>query len=572
MNRAFCRVLMVIAAVFAVADATGYAATTAPAKEGITNATGTKCNNFTFDGTKSTALGKGKLTYLWDFGDGSTSTSPIVQHMYAKGGEYRVTLTVTDESGTPCNKDMAPLTIRVNMAPNVTFTGPDAVCAGSEAMFDASGTTTDTARKLTYTWDFGDGTKGDGVKAAHTYTKGGNYQVQLTVNDDLKTECSVACASKCVKINSVPVADAGKDIRMCSLTAKDEYKVDFNGTGTDPDGDALSYAWDFGDGTKGTGSDVSHVYAKGGAYTATLMVNDSLNTACSGASDTVSVKLMKGAVAVASSGKKGVISVCSGDTVELDGSSSYVEPGQTGDYTWDLGDGTTAKGVKVSHKYEKGGKYWATLRVSDGRACEEGGTVLTSSDSVGVFVNNIPTAVLAKPDGVCVGNLGVFDGSGSHDPDGDALVYSWDFGDGTVLEGNAKESHRYQKGGAYKVTLMVDDGMGTACSKSSTSADIRVNTAPISKVGVLTICCVGLPGIYNGLASSDPDGDKLSYFWDFGDGATATGATPEHTYTKPGTYKITFRVDDNTGTPCSTSYSCYEADIHENPTAVPTIR
>ena len=58
-----------------------------------------KCNCFTFDGTKSYSGNGEKLTYAWDFGDGSNSTDQNPMHTYDKVGEYTATLTVTNQKG-----------------------------------------------------------------------------------------------------------------------------------------------------------------------------------------------------------------------------------------------------------------------------------------------------------------------------------------------------------------------------------------------------------------------------------------------------------------------------------------
>ncbi|MCI0545541.1 MAG: PKD domain-containing protein, partial [Actinobacteria bacterium] len=60
----------------------------------------------------------------------------------------------------------------------------------------------------------------------------------------------------------------------------------------------------------------------------------------------------------------------------------------------------------------------------------------------------------------------------------------------------------------------------------------------------------GLPGqpvTFDGSASSDPGGEITAYVWDFGDGATATGAVVVHTYPVEGTYPVRLDVTDNCG-------------------------
>ena len=59
---------------------------------------------------------------------------------------------------------------------------------------------------LSSEWDFGDGTKGEGAKVSHVYTKYGNYKIVLTVDDNTGTECSTSISSFVADVNTPPVA------------------------------------------------------------------------------------------------------------------------------------------------------------------------------------------------------------------------------------------------------------------------------------------------------------------------------------------------------------------------------
>ncbi|MFN7171072.1 MAG: PKD domain-containing protein, partial [Candidatus Omnitrophota bacterium] len=189
----------------------------------------TLCNTFTFDATESYDPGNRKLTYLWDFGDGETSSEPVVTYTYKKAGSYKVTLTVKNDSGLECDTGVATETVKVNTSPEAVFTTPDVVCRGEEIVFDASGTTDNTPETLTYYWDFGDGTNGMGKIVTKSYERGGTYKVTLTVDDNEGTACSKGFFSKTVRVNTGPIAEAGSDINLC-ISPSEEYKVTFDGS------------------------------------------------------------------------------------------------------------------------------------------------------------------------------------------------------------------------------------------------------------------------------------------------------------------------------------------------------
>lgn len=127
-------------------------------------------------------------------------------------------------------------------------------------------------------WDFGDGTTGEGWPVTHTYAKPGTYKVRA----------SFACAPDATP---VPVAPANINIvasddkppiavlktSLTSVVAL-QQSVHFDASGSsDPDGQIVSYAWDFGDGAKGTGVSLDHTYKQPGQFKTTLIVTDNGN-------------------------------------------------------------------------------------------------------------------------------------------------------------------------------------------------------------------------------------------------------------------------------------------------------
>ena len=524
------------------------------------------CNKFTFDATESYDSTKRTLSFIWDFGDGNTSTSPVVTHVYEKGGTYTVHLTAKDDSGLGCDTATTTQTVKVNTPPKAEFMLPKIACLSDDIYLDAGKTRDDTSPDLTYMWDFGDGTKGDGVNVRKQYTKGGTYKVSLLVDDNENSSCSTDSISQVIRINTPPLADAGPDIDICLDNLRAEYKVNLDGSGSyDADKDQLTYLWDLGDGTQKQGMRITHIYEKPGSYIITLTIDDGVGSACSVARDTIKADINKSPTA---SIKTRDSKICVGDEVVFDGSDSLTEEGEQLNYVWDFGDGTSGKGVKTTHIYRKGGRYNPRLTVDDKRGTR-------CSKAIATVIADVNTAPIARIDGpriVCIGKTVNFDASNSSDADGDSLRYYWSFGDDVSRQGSQKANYTFRTGGVHTIRLSVDDGRGYECSKADTTISVRVNRPPVANPGANLACCVDEKNYFDGSASTDPDGDKLTYSWDFGDGTKATGEKVYHIYAEPGIYKIVLTVDDNTGTECSTSTASFTANANTPPVPVIKIR
>jgi large repetitive protein len=232
--------------------------------------------------------------------------------------------------------------------------------------------------------------------------------------------------------------------------------VAFSANGSDPEGQALTYSWDFGDGSTSLRQNPDHRYMEPGTYTAKVTVKDS-----KGATGTATVEI----VVNNPPGNVAPTVTAAGDPtagkppLAVQFSATGTDPdGDALTYAWDFGDGGKSLLQNPSHSYATGGTYTATVTVSDGR----GGT---ATDTVVVTVGNrAPTVQLTATPTSGKAPLTVsFTATGS-DPDGDALTYGYDFGDGSKPANGPKVTHKYSKAGVYTAKVTVTDTSGATGS------------------------------------------------------------------------------------------------------------
>ena len=247
-------------------------------------------------------------------------------------------------------------------------------------------------------------------------------------------------------VNAPPVASFTSSTNAATAT--------FDATASsDPDGTIAGYAWDFGDGTNGTGATPSHTYSVSGTYHVKLTVTDNRGATGSTTNDvSVTVSANQPPSAAFTSSVNNL-------TASFDGSGSSDPDGSVASYSWDFGDGSAAgSGAMPQHTYASGGTYHVTLTVTD-----NGGATGTVEHDVTVTPppNQPPTAAFTSSANLLTAS---FDGSGSSDPDGTIASYSWDFGDGSAAGSGVTPQHTYAAAGTYQVTLTVTDNQGATGS------------------------------------------------------------------------------------------------------------
>jgi PKD repeat protein len=143
----------------------------------------------------------------------------------------------------------------------------------------------------------------------------------------------------------------------------------------------------------------------------------------------------------------------------------------------------------------------------------------------------------------------LFDASGSSDPDGVIVEYTWDFGDGAKDSG-MYSNHAYSATNTYAVVLTVIDDKGETATTSTpitvTEKVIPDNLPPVASMFLSATNTDQYEHINcDGSSSTDSDGFIISYLWEFGDGTNSSGIYTNHYYTSPGSYTIKLTVTDN---------------------------
>ena len=503
------------------------------------------------DGSGSNDPDGSIVSYQWNFGDGGTATGATASHDYTTYGNFTITLTVRDNSGVTATATVAVRNNRSPIAAVTTLPNPATTNAPPfPVFFDATASNDPDGTIVSYTWDFDDGSPtATGVSVTHTFTTRKIFQVKLTVVDN---EGASTTKIVPVKVNQAPVA-------VAVVTPEPPQRllpVHFDGAGSyDPDGTVVQWAWNFGDGSTGSGVAVDHTYVGRQAYTATLTVTDE-NGATNTKTFTVTTTNQSPVAQIVT-----VPSPAIGDpgfSVTLDGGGSYDPDGTLASYSWNFGDGATATGLSVTHAFSttlpvQYKTYQVTLTVTD----NDGGVAVTTTP---VIVNTPPTVTIGAVSpirGVPVS----FAGSAS-DPEGPIAAWSWDFDDGPGSTSTQQNpTYTYKTIGTKQVRLTATDSYGKTTTQTRS---IQVaNRTPLASVAATanTPTPTQLRGAapltinFDGSGSIDPDNtldanpavEIATYAWAFGDGQTGTGATPSHVYAAGGPYTATLTVTDSDG-------------------------
>jgi PKD repeat protein len=502
-----------------------------------------------FDGRGSTDENASSLTYSWSFGAGQGSaTGPLPTKTFSApspaGAPFQVTLTVRDEwtlTNTSAPQSVTIVEPTGNSAPTPTFIRS---CTGLTCSVNSAGTADPNAGdSISYSWSWGDGTANStgASPSAHVYATPGDYTITLTATDGWGKSASTTRTVSLVEptTNTAPTP-------VFAATCASYTTCVMNSAGTaDADGDAIRYAWTFGDGGTSTSANPSRTYAAPGTYTVTLTTTDVW-----GKSNSVSHDVTMTEPAGNTGPDATFVATCTLLVCAMNSTGTVDPEGHTiKGYVWDWGDGTAnSTGASPSHTYAQQGTYTITMTATDSwnRAGSPTTREVTMTEPSGNAGPSATFTVTCSTNTTCTTNS-----AGTADPEGNTpLRFLWNWGDGTADSTSTNPSHVYAVPGSYTVTLTVADSWGRAGAPvtrtATTLPEPAGNTGPT--ITFPQPGCTARTCSVSSTGTTDPDGIR-SYSWNWGDGtANSTGASPSgHTYAAVGTFTITLTVTDNWG-------------------------
>jgi PKD repeat protein len=195
-------------------------------------------------------------SWLWNFGDNTTSTSKNPSHTYATAASYTVTLTVTNNSASKSVSQTITVLPASTLAASFTYS-PSSPVAGQAIQF----TDTSTGSPTSWQWNFGDNTTSTSQNPVHSYSTAASYTVTLTVSNNSDSK------STSQTVTVLPVFAASFAYSPASPAAN--QAVQFTDTST---GSPTAWQWNFGDSATSTVQNPNHTYTATGQYWVNLII------------------------------------------------------------------------------------------------------------------------------------------------------------------------------------------------------------------------------------------------------------------------------------------------------------
>ncbi len=462
--------------------------------------------------TNQSTIGAGSITdWLWNFGDGSTSTLQNDSHIYQSDGVYIASLLVTSAFGC---QDWMTDSIEVFTIPEVDFDAPFVCQNDTVSVSDLS---TSVQGNITYwEWNFGDATPVIySQNTTHNYVLHGEYDIELLLGTDKGCTNSVV---KPYQSYPVPIPEYVRlyECERQIVRFRDSSLLDpiFNSY-------LVRWDWDFGDGNDASNEVVGNFYQAPGVYDVKLIPYT--NHGCHQMAETQ--------VLIRPRPRANILikndNVCAGNEINYQDETYF-------DYTfdttgviywdWQFGDGDISDEKNPSNVFDVGGNYLTKLRVETSFGCIDSTQIIT-------IVHYNPSADFSVDslEGCSPMCVTFFDKS--RVKSGDSMTYNWVFGDGDIIdEVNPTHCYKANDGGDFETFIpKLEVETSNGCRSSIVSEEyITLYSNPIADFNVDAYSVSMLRPVVE-LYNTSIGG--IEWNWDFGDSTYSSEMDPQsHDY------------------------------------------
>lgn len=484
------------------------------------------------DSTKG--YGRTISSWLWDFGDNTSSTLQHPSKTYTAPGTYNVHLTAMNDIGCVADS-VKPFTI--TNPPVAKFSVDSPRCVGTPLMFrDSSSIVGGTISK--WYWDFGNGntvTNTSNAPVSQTYATAGSYTVKLQVEN--VTGCKSNIQQYTFTVSPYPVVDFTMPAVVCLPVGA----AQFTNTSTIPDNSQSQfvYGWTFGDGGTSTQKDPLHVYGTTGPFNVKLTVTS--NAGCIAEKQ----QSFNNVYARPTASFTVPAENCLRDTSYF--ASTSTAAGQTiTRWRWDFGNGAVDTTATPGYVYPNANTYNVKLYVYSDKGC------ISDTATRPVVVNPLPIAAFITSAPVCETKQISFTDQ-SQAKVGTLSSWSWNFGDNTTGSSGGTFTKTFATANTYQVRLAVTNSKG--CKSDTLVQPVVVYSQPHANFILPEVC---LNDSYAQFTDSSFIGDgtdsSFIYAWNFGDPNaniiqpnTSILKNPTHKYTALGNYTASVKVTSTHG-------------------------
>ena len=337
------------------------------------------CSPLVVTFTNSTTNTNG-ATYVWNFGDGGTSSLQNPVHTFTTNGLYTIKLVATSLGGCSDSLIKSAYINANGTAATANFTVING-CANSVINFTNTSSVS-TGTIISVSWNFGDGAISSLQSPTHTYTIGGVYSVTLTVTN---SQGCVSIVTKTVTIDNKPKVNFSVD------NTDGCYPFEVNFTGLSITTLPSTYLWNFGDTHFSSLKDANNTYTASGSYTIKYIVKTP-NGCVDSLIKSNYINVQKPPTALFSHSSNSVL-IPNTKILFTNLSSNYTSS------LWDFGDYNSSTITNPYHTYSDTGLYKVCLTVVNKIACSS-----KYCDSVLVIKNGgivaVPSAFTPNADNI----------------------------------------------------------------------------------------------------------------------------------------------------------------------------